>query len=254
MFEDALAGENSDLRAFSEDGRFPRSPDASGAPPQQFRRDPADRVLRVACGLRTAPGQPGHPADHHSPGAGSPRPGAASLRGPAAAAGSARRGRRLLPGRPRNGAGAGAEARFPDRPVRPRIPGRGGGGRSASPPGAGPDGRPLAMADRRSGGGSRRAGRRARARPRLGRPARRGLPWFAFDDLRRRITELLRKELRLPEEQASSPAGLGRFLDRARAYVVALPAPLPDLVRFRDERYPPASGKPWSGRPASSRP
>jgi hypothetical protein len=70
-------------------------------------------------------------------------------------------------------------------------------------------------------------------------PPAEGMPWFSFDDLRRRITELLRKELRIPEDQPSSPAGLGRdFLDRARAYVATMPSPLPDLVRFQDERYP----------------
>jgi hypothetical protein len=69
-------------------------------------------------------------------------------------------------------------------------------------------------------------------------PPAAGMPWFAFDDLRRRITELLRRELRLPEEQPSSPAELGRsFLDRARAYVATMPSPLPALVRFRDDRY-----------------
>jgi hypothetical protein len=66
-----------------------------------------------------------------------------------------------------------------------------------------------------------------------------GMPWFAFDDLRRRILERLREELRIPDDQPSSPAGLGRdFLDRARAYVADMPSPLSDLVRFRDERYP----------------
>jgi hypothetical protein len=70
-------------------------------------------------------------------------------------------------------------------------------------------------------------------------PPAAGVPWLAFDGLRRQITELLRKELRLPEDQPSSPAGLGRdFLHRARAYVAAMPSPLADLVRFRDERYP----------------
>jgi len=70
-------------------------------------------------------------------------------------------------------------------------------------------------------------------------PPAAGVPWLAFDDLRRRITELLRKELRIPEDQPSSPSGLGRdFLHRARAYVAAMPSPLTDLVRFRDERYP----------------
>ena len=70
-------------------------------------------------------------------------------------------------------------------------------------------------------------------------PPAAGVPWLAFDDLRRGITELLRKELRIPEDRPSSPPGLGRdFLNRARAHVAAMPAPLPDLVRFRDERYP----------------
>jgi hypothetical protein len=69
-------------------------------------------------------------------------------------------------------------------------------------------------------------------------PPAAGVPWLAFDDLRRGITELLRKELRIPQDQPSSPAGLGRaFLDRARAYVATMPSPWPDLVRFRDERY-----------------
>lgn len=71
-------------------------------------------------------------------------------------------------------------------------------------------------------------------------PPASGIPWFPFDHLRRRITELLRTELRLPEDEPRSPAGLGRavFLERARAHVVAMPSPLPDLVRFRDDRYP----------------
>jgi hypothetical protein len=70
-------------------------------------------------------------------------------------------------------------------------------------------------------------------------PPAAGVPWLAFDDLRRRITELLRKELRIPEDQPSSPPGLGRdYLDRARAHVAALPSPSTGLVRFRDERYP----------------
>jgi hypothetical protein len=66
-----------------------------------------------------------------------------------------------------------------------------------------------------------------------------GMPWLAFDRLRRRITEVLRKELRIPHDQPSSPAGLGRaFLDRARAHVATVPSPAPDLVRFRNEGYP----------------
>lgn len=70
-------------------------------------------------------------------------------------------------------------------------------------------------------------------------PPAAGVPWLAFDDLRRGITELLRKALRIPEDQPSSPPGLGRdFLNRARSHVAAMPSPLPDLVRFRDERYP----------------
>jgi hypothetical protein len=70
-------------------------------------------------------------------------------------------------------------------------------------------------------------------------PPAAGVPWLAFDDLRRRIRDLLREEARLPEDQPSSPPGLGRaYLDRARAYVATMPSPLPDLVRFRDERYP----------------
>ncbi len=70
-------------------------------------------------------------------------------------------------------------------------------------------------------------------------PPAAGVPWIAFDDLRHRITELLRKELRIPENQSSSPPELGRaFLDRARAYAATMPSPLPPLVRFRDERYP----------------
>ena len=57
-------------------------------------------------------------------------------------------------------------------------------------------------------------------------PPAAGVPWLAFDDLRRRITELLRKESRLPEDQPSSPPGLGRdFLLRARAHVAAMPSP-----------------------------
>jgi hypothetical protein len=70
-------------------------------------------------------------------------------------------------------------------------------------------------------------------------PPAAGVPWLAFDDLRRGVTELLRKELRIPEDQPSSPPGLGRdFLYRARAHVAVMPSPLAGLVRFRDERYP----------------
>lgn len=70
-------------------------------------------------------------------------------------------------------------------------------------------------------------------------PPAAGVPWLAFDGLRRGITELLRKELRIPEDQPSSPPELGRdFLHRARAYVAVMPSPLTDVVRFRDERYP----------------
>jgi hypothetical protein len=69
-------------------------------------------------------------------------------------------------------------------------------------------------------------------------PPAAGVPWLAFDDLRRRITQLLRKDLRIPEDQPSSPPGLGRdYLLRARAHVAAMPSPLTGLVRFRDERY-----------------
>ncbi|HEY0511787.1 MAG TPA: hypothetical protein VGH73_07785 [Thermoanaerobaculia bacterium] len=69
-------------------------------------------------------------------------------------------------------------------------------------------------------------------------PPSAGMPYFAFDDLRRRIIEVLRKELRIAEDQPSSPRGLGRaFLDRARAHVVTMPS-LPNAVRFRDDRYP----------------
>ncbi len=65
-----------------------------------------------------------------------------------------------------------------------------------------------------------------------------GVPWFAFNDLQRRITELLRKEWRIAEDRPSSPPELDPdFLPRARAYVAILPSPLTDLVRFRDERY-----------------
>jgi HEAT repeat protein len=70
-------------------------------------------------------------------------------------------------------------------------------------------------------------------------PPAAGVSWLAFDELRRQITELLRKELRISEDEPSSPPGLGRdFLHRARAYVAIMPSPLTDLVRFRDERYP----------------
>ncbi|HSK76930.1 MAG TPA: hypothetical protein VLQ45_10770 [Thermoanaerobaculia bacterium] len=63
-----------------------------------------------------------------------------------------------------------------------------------------------------------------------------GVPWFSFDQLRRRIADLLRKELRLPDNEPLSSAGLGRVasLERARAHVVSKPA----LTRFRDDRYP----------------
>lgn len=71
-------------------------------------------------------------------------------------------------------------------------------------------------------------------------PPATGVPYPVFDSLRRGITELLRKELRLAEDQPSSPAGLGRdFLDRARAYVATMPSPATGLARFRDERYVP---------------
>lgn len=68
-----------------------------------------------------------------------------------------------------------------------------------------------------------------------------GVPCFSFDRLRRMILDLLRRELRIPDDQPLSPQGLGRgsvFLDRARARVVDMPAPLPDVVRFKDDRYP----------------
>lgn len=67
-----------------------------------------------------------------------------------------------------------------------------------------------------------------------------GVPWFPFDHLRRRIVDLLRKELRLPDDEPLSSVSLGcaEYLRRARAHVVSMPAPLPDLVRFRDDRYP----------------
>lgn len=68
-----------------------------------------------------------------------------------------------------------------------------------------------------------------------------GVPWFAFDQLRRMILDQLRRELRISDDQPLSAQGLGRgpvFLDRARARVLDMPAPLPDLVRFKDDRYP----------------
>lgn len=67
-----------------------------------------------------------------------------------------------------------------------------------------------------------------------------GVPWFPFDHLRRRIVDRLRKELRLPDDEPLSSVVLGRaaFLQRARAHVVPMPSPLPDLARFRDDRYP----------------
>jgi hypothetical protein len=67
-----------------------------------------------------------------------------------------------------------------------------------------------------------------------------GVPWFAFDRMRRMILDLLRRELRIPDDQPLPPQELGRgpvFLDRARARVVEMPAPLSDLVRFKDDRY-----------------
>jgi hypothetical protein len=74
-------------------------------------------------------------------------------------------------------------------------------------------------------------------------PPAAGVPWFAYDQLRRRITELRRQELRLAADQPSSPRELGTaFLDRARATVAAMPAPQAPLVRFRDERDP---GRLW---------
>ncbi len=70
-------------------------------------------------------------------------------------------------------------------------------------------------------------------------PPASGVPWLAFDDLRRAITERLREELRISEDQPSSPLELGRdSLHRARAYIAVMPSALSDLVRFRDERYP----------------
>lgn len=67
-----------------------------------------------------------------------------------------------------------------------------------------------------------------------------GVPWFTFDRLRRRILDQLRQELRI-SDQALSPQELVRgpvVLDRARARVVDMPAPLPHLVQFKDDRYP----------------
>ena len=86
-------------------------------------------------------------------------------------------------------------------------------------------------------------------------PPAAGLPYLAFDDLRRRVVEVLRKELRIPADQPSSPRGLGRaFLDRARAHVVALPSPLPTLLSVSGTTaIPSAFGKPWSDRLVCSR-
>lgn len=65
-----------------------------------------------------------------------------------------------------------------------------------------------------------------------------GIPWFSFDHLRRKINEVLRKELHLPDDEPLSGIGRAVFLERARAHVVSMPSPLSDLVRFRDDRYP----------------
>ncbi|HJX28835.1 MAG TPA: hypothetical protein VJ885_13065 [Thermoanaerobaculia bacterium] len=64
-----------------------------------------------------------------------------------------------------------------------------------------------------------------------------GIPWFSFDRLRRGITEVIRKAAHLPDDEPSPGIGRGLSLERARAQVVSMPSPLSDLVRFRDDRY-----------------
>ncbi len=66
-----------------------------------------------------------------------------------------------------------------------------------------------------------------------------GVPWFPFDQMWRKLVELLRKERHIPEDTPLSlPGRAPALLERARAEVLVMPAPLPDLVRFRNDRYP----------------
>jgi HEAT repeat protein len=68
-------------------------------------------------------------------------------------------------------------------------------------------------------------------------PPANAVPWFPFDRLRRALFGILRRDFLSAGE--SEPVNESpRYLERARAHAVAMPAPLSDMVRFRDDRYP----------------
>ena len=204
----------------SEDSRLPPADDAPGAPPQEFGRDAADRVLRVARGFERRLESLGHPADLTPP--------APDLLHRALHSFSAR-----LP--QQGGRGEAVRSFLADhatdlaRELRtiPRIARFVHEYLAEVAAGNLPLHQALGRMDDLSqwltadlaGDLDAQAAVLALVFGSAVPPAA-GMPFFAFDDLRRRITELLRRELRLPEDQPSSPAGLGRaFLDRARAHV-----------------------------------
>ncbi len=68
----------------------------------------------------------------------------------------------------------------------------------------------------------------------------RDIPWFKFDVLQRALFRFLRRELQ-PDLRRREIRDLCRselVLKRARAEIVTIPFPDPDVVRFLDDRYP----------------